>query len=63
MRNEEELLGIIRAGARNRATNATIMNKISSRSHAVLQIVLEERRVEGSVGAKKAFIGLRLTVS
>lgn len=55
MRNKEELLGLVKRGAKNRSTNATMMNKISSRSHAILQIMIEERRIEEDAGAKKVY--------
>lgn len=44
--NKEELLNIIKRGARFRSTNSTTMNKNSSRSHAILQIFVEQRWVE-----------------
>ena len=41
VRTKEKLLEYIAAGQKRRSVNATKMNKISSRSHAVLQIFVE----------------------
>lgn len=46
IRSKEELLNIIRRGVRKRATNQTTMNDTSSRSHAILQVFVEQRWVE-----------------
>ena len=43
IKNKEELLNIIKRGARFRSTNSTTMNKTSSRSHAILQVFIEQR--------------------
>lgn len=50
IKSKEELLNIIKRGARFRSTNATTMNKSSSRSHAILQIFVEQRWVEATDG-------------
>ena len=47
IRSPQELLGMIREAARVRSTGATSMNKNSSRSHAILQVFLEQRWIEG----------------
>ena len=44
--SEEEVMRVIRDAAKARSTNATSMNKTSSRSHAVLQVFLEQRWIE-----------------
>lgn len=46
IKNKEELLNIIKRGARYRSTNSTTMNQTSSRSHAILQVFVEQRWVE-----------------
>jgi kinesin family member 5 len=46
IRSKEELLNIVKRGARFRSTNSTTMNQTSSRSHAILQIFVEQRWVE-----------------
>jgi kinesin family protein 5 len=48
IRSKEELLNIIKRGARFRSTNSTTMNKTSSRSHAILQVFVEQRWVESA---------------
>ena len=53
MKTKEELFNLVKRGARNRSTSATLMNRISSRSHAILQIILEERRMEIHSGIKR----------
>ena len=50
IRSKEELLNIIKRGARFRSTNSTTMNKTSSRSHAILQVFVEQRWVESASG-------------
>jgi kinesin family protein 5 len=44
--SEEELLNLIKYGSKFRITNATSMNKTSSRSHAILQILVEQMWIE-----------------
>ena len=44
--SKDELLSIVKRGARYRSTNSTTMNKTSSRSHAILQVFVEQRWVE-----------------
>lgn len=39
-------MNVVKRGARFRSTNATTMNKASSRSHAILQIFVEQRWVD-----------------
>lgn len=46
MNSEEELLNLIKYGSKFRITNATSMNKYSSRSHAILQIMVEQKWIE-----------------
>ena len=46
MNSEEELLNLIKYGSRFRITNETSMNKKSSRSHAILQILVEQKWIE-----------------
>lgn len=46
IKSKDELLSIIKRGARFRSTNSTTMNKTSSRSHAILQVFVEQRWVE-----------------
>lgn len=46
IRSKEELLNIVKRGARFRSTNSTTMNQTSSRSHAILQIFVEQRWIE-----------------
>lgn len=41
--NEEQLLGLINYSSQNRITTNTNMNQTSSRSHAILRILLEQR--------------------
>ena len=48
IKSKEELLNIIKRGARFRSTNSTTMNRNSSRSHAILQIFVEQRWTETS---------------
>ena len=43
---EEELLNLIKYGSKFRITNETSMNKKSSRSHAILQILVEQKWIE-----------------
>lgn len=40
------MLELIKYGSKFRITSATVMNKTSSRSHAILQIMVEQKRVE-----------------
>ena len=39
--NVEEIYQLLEAGTRNRATGATNMNAVSSRSHSLFQIIVE----------------------
>lgn len=50
--NEEELLNLIKYGSKYRITSATSMNKTSSRSHAILQILVEQKWIEGGKDSK-----------
>lgn len=49
--SSEEVLDLLRQGNANRRTEATGANQVSSRSHAVLQVVLT-RTVEDGMGNK-----------
>lgn len=49
--SSEEVLHLLRQGNANRRTEATGANQVSSRSHAVLQVVLT-RTVEDGMGGK-----------
>jgi hypothetical protein len=44
--SEEELLELIKYGSKFRITSSTSMNKTSSRSHAILQVLVEQMWVE-----------------
>ena len=46
IRSPSELLSLIHEAARLRSSGPTAMNKTSSRSHAILQILLEQRWIE-----------------
>lgn len=46
IRSSSELLSLIHEAARLRSSGPTAMNKTSSRSHAILQILLEQRWIE-----------------
>ena len=46
VRSRGELLALVRHGAKTRATSSTLVNPRSSRSHAVLQILVEQRWAE-----------------
>ena len=46
VKSSEQLHQLIKMGARRRSVNVTAMNKQSSRSHAVLQVLVEQRWVE-----------------
>ena len=48
IRTPQELQALIRDAAKLRSVGATAMNKNSSRSHAILQVFLEQRWLEGS---------------
>lgn len=50
VKSKEQLYQLIKIGAKRRSVNQTAMNKNSSRSHAVLQIFVEQRWVETSEG-------------
>lgn len=43
MSSEADLLALLWRGAQNRAVSATDMNEHSSRSHTILQVMLEQR--------------------
>lgn len=43
----QDMFGILETGAALRSTGATLMNELSSRSHAVFTIVVEQRRADG----------------
>ena len=43
VRTEDEILNLMAQGAANRTTGATKLNDVSSRSHAVFSIILEQQ--------------------
>lgn len=51
--SQQELLALLQQAAKARSTGTTSMNRSSSRSHAVLQIFLEQRWIEGQDGPLK----------
>ena len=53
-RNSEHVMQLLRIGNRNRSVEATAANEVSSRSHAVLQVVVEQKeKVPGRVANVK----------
>ncbi len=46
------MLDLIKYGSKYRITNATSMNQSSSRSHAILQVMVEQKWVESEVVIK-----------
>lgn len=66
--SEEELLNLIKYGSRFRITNETSMNKKSSRSHAILQILVEQKWIEtekadsSTTQMKKVILILKLRI-
>ena len=53
MTSEKELLNLIKHGTKNRITGSTTQNLTSSRSHAILQILIEQKWVENEKNEKK----------
>lgn len=51
--SSDEVLDLLRQGNANRRTEATGANQVSSRSHAVLQVVVT-RTLEGGVSGTKS---------
>lgn len=51
MTSSEDILDLLRQGNSNRRTEATAANQMSSRSHAVLQVVVV-RTLEDGFGGK-----------
>lgn len=49
----EELMALLEIGSANRATGETLMNKVSSRSHCVLIIVVSTKSRDGTVRTGK----------
>jgi Kinesin motor domain len=47
VRNESEILELMARGAQNRTTGATKLNDVSSRSHAVFIIIIEQSKSNG----------------
>lgn len=43
----EEAVGVLRDGARHRMTAATLMNEVSSRSHSIFTLRLDQVRKRG----------------
>ena len=53
--SEHDCLRLLRAGDERRAVRSTRMNDLSSRSHSVFQMVLEQRRDKGKAGTGQKF--------
>jgi hypothetical protein len=53
VKSKDQLHQLIKLGAKRRSVNFTAMNKNSSRSHAVLQIFVEQRWVEVAAEEEK----------
>ena len=62
VQNEFEVMQIVSEAAKARSTSATSMNKNSSRSHAVLQICLEQRWIEEGPPKKRHIKKGNLTI-
>jgi Kinesin motor domain len=48
VRNESEILQLMARGGENRTTGATKLNDVSSRSHAVFIIIIEQSKSGGA---------------
>ena len=55
VKNKEQLLQYVAQGIKRRSVNQTGMNKTSSRSHAVLQVFVEQKWNDQNDKAKKKF--------
>ncbi|GMF50816.1 unnamed protein product [Phytophthora fragariaefolia] len=49
IRSVSDCLQLLQCGEQNRAVRSTHMNQVSSRSHSVFQLLLEQRRKDGTV--------------
>ena len=49
VKSKDQLHQLLKIGAKRRSVNYTAMNKNSSRSHAVLQVLVEQRWVESDL--------------
>ncbi|KAJ8530358.1 hypothetical protein ON010_g14553 [Phytophthora cinnamomi] len=49
VRSVSDCLQLLQCGEQNRAVRSTHMNQVSSRSHSVFQLLLEQRRKDGTV--------------
>ncbi|GMF32979.1 unnamed protein product [Phytophthora lilii] len=49
VRGVSDCLQLLQCGEQNRAVRSTHMNQVSSRSHSVFQLLLEQRRKDGTV--------------
>ncbi len=47
VRNPSEIFKLMKKGALSRATAETKLNNVSSRSHAIFQIIIEQMNNEG----------------
>lgn len=61
MTSSEEVLDLLRQGNANRRTEATGANQVSSRSHAVLQVVVT-RTLEGGLSGSKSMRESKLSL-
>jgi len=46
VKSPQEIFGLIKRGTQVRATSATRLNAVSSRSHAIFQIIVEQNKIE-----------------
>jgi kinesin family protein 3/17 len=53
VRNVNDCLNLLQCGEQNRAVRATHMNQVSSRSHSVFQLLLEQRKKDGTTVKSK----------
>lgn len=53
-KNADHVMSLLRRGNKNRTQEATAANEVSSRSHAVLQVIVEHgEKTPGTVSAVK----------
>ncbi|CAM9281324.1 unnamed protein product, partial [Ectocarpus fasciculatus] len=58
--NPNEVLSLLQQGNKHRKTEATMANQVSSRSHAVLQLMV--RRTRSTVGGREAVVESKLSL-